>query len=312
MKNEFKIKKLKCFIACAFNRDDVDSVYKKIISPILKTLNIVPFRADKPDHNYDIDDRIIDLIKASDFCICDLTYARPSVYYEAGYAAGLNKPVIFIVKKDHFELKTDDPFGNFRVHFDLQMKNIIGWKNENDKNFEKKLKYRISLVTKPISIYYKKSFEKENEDRIFNNLSEKDKYSAIENKLVSILKKKRYKIKKPYLITVRNVTIKCIPASANKKILFLICPVLTRNIIFYHWLHYRNVYLNKDEIKDAVQIFISANFSRLQFSNLLPEFSKLNQNQYYSERKDGIKEYVTIIHGIKSLIDFEKDIIDSI
>jgi nucleoside 2-deoxyribosyltransferase len=54
-------------------------------------MKIEPLRVDQIEHNDDIDDKIIELIKKCDFCIADLTYARPSVYYEAGYVYGLKK-----------------------------------------------------------------------------------------------------------------------------------------------------------------------------------------------------------------------------
>ncbi|MFZ5432688.1 MAG: hypothetical protein ACOZB3_02840 [Calditrichota bacterium] len=141
------MRKLNCFVACAFGHDDVDEFSKNNIEPILKTKNIKLLRVDRINHNKDIDDKIIELINECDFCIADLTYARPSVYYEAGRVHGLNKPVIFTARKDHFKDKPDDIHGNLRVHFDLQMKNIVSWPN---KSFKKKLRSRIDLICRPI------------------------------------------------------------------------------------------------------------------------------------------------------------------
>ena len=118
---------LKCFVASAFDRPDVDEVFTKVLVPLLRKLGIRPLRVDRVEHNDDIDDKIFALLDESDFCIADLSYARPSVYYEAGYAAGKGKPVIYLARRDHFKAKQNDPNGNFRVHFDLQMKNIIPW-----------------------------------------------------------------------------------------------------------------------------------------------------------------------------------------
>src|ERR1043165_9807243 len=125
---------MKCFVASAFGHDDVDAIYDDCIVLILKKLSVVPLRVDRVDHNEDIDNKIFELLDSADFVIADLTYARPSVYYEAGYAAGKSKPVIYIAKRDHFKARDNDPHGNYRVHFDLQMKNIISW-SEPDRTF---------------------------------------------------------------------------------------------------------------------------------------------------------------------------------
>src|SRR5215472_9716952 len=50
------------------------------------------------EHNDDIDKRIMKEIKACDFAIADLTYARPSVYFEAGFA---QRSVPVTSRKDH-------------------------------------------------------------------------------------------------------------------------------------------------------------------------------------------------------------------
>jgi len=143
------MRKLKCFIASAFERADVDEVFRKAIIPTLQQLNIVAMRVDKINHNRNIDEKILELIDDCDFCIADLTFARPSVYYEAGRIHGLDKEVIFIAREDHFTPDKDDVNGNKRIHFDLITKNIIGWKSP-DRVFKKRLKQRINLIKKPL------------------------------------------------------------------------------------------------------------------------------------------------------------------
>src|SRR6266516_3801973 len=139
---------LRCFVASALGYDDVDRIYTKLIKPTLGPLHIAVSRVDRVDHNGDIDNKIMELLDQADFCIADLTHARPSVYYEAGYALA-TKPVIFIARRDHFKARDSDPAGNLRVHFDLQMKNIIPW-GSSDAAFTTKLKKRVKLVTRPL------------------------------------------------------------------------------------------------------------------------------------------------------------------
>ena len=140
---------MKCFIASAFGHDDVNVIYDRCIVPTLRSLSVTPLRVDRVEHNEEIDNKIFELLDSSDFVIADLTYARPSVYYEAGYATGKSKPVIYIVKGDHFAARADDIYGNFRIHFDIQMKNIISWKEPNQ-SFSNKLLKRVQHVLRPL------------------------------------------------------------------------------------------------------------------------------------------------------------------
>ena len=142
-------RKLECFVALAVGRADVDEVYDRIIVPTLKDLGVVARRVDRHEHNDDIDDKILELIDNCDFGIAELTYARPSVYYEAGRINGLSRPVIFMARKDHLTPRPDDPEGNLRVHFDLQMKNIIDWTGPSNR-LSQRLASRVRLVTRPI------------------------------------------------------------------------------------------------------------------------------------------------------------------
>jgi hypothetical protein len=137
----------KCLVASALGHDDVDALYDEVIKPLLKDLDVVALRVDRVEHNDDIDDRIFALLNSASFCIADLTYARPSVYYEAGYAAGQGKPVIYVVRADHFRRRShvEDPYGNLRVHFDLQMKNIIDW-DDSSARFRERLARRVRFV----------------------------------------------------------------------------------------------------------------------------------------------------------------------
>lgn len=177
---------MKCFVAMAFDRDDTDRIYDRAIRPCLKGLSMKPVRIDREEHNDDIDDKIIQELEEASFVIADLTYARPSVYFEAGYAQR-KIPVIYTCRSDHFRPKSDDKYGNFRVHFDLQMKNIIGWKDGAYEAFSRRLSKRITKVVTPMLREQEKS-DKGNEDaRQFASLSLRSQREAIENVLATEL-----------------------------------------------------------------------------------------------------------------------------
>jgi hypothetical protein len=136
-------------VASALGRIDVDEIYDRGIRPVLKDLRMKVDRVDRKEHNDDIDDKIMELLQGADFCIADLTYARPSVYYEAGYAAASGKPVIYIARSDHFPSKDKIPADSERIHFDVQMKNIIPWTRPNI-TFSRRLRARVQFVTQPL------------------------------------------------------------------------------------------------------------------------------------------------------------------
>ena len=186
------MKKLKCFIASSFRSAQVDEIYTRAILPSLKKLNIRPLRVDRINHNKKIDLKIIELIQSCDFAIADLTFARPSVYFEAGFIEGLGKSVIYLAREDHFSGKPEDHFGNEKIHFDLITKNIIAWSSVNSV-LEKKLISRIKLIVKPIlkRALIDEYQTIEHEKFTANSLSER--LMIIKNHLIKHITKKKYK-----------------------------------------------------------------------------------------------------------------------
>ena len=132
-------RKPRCFVAMAFDREDTNLLYEQAIRPVLRKSGIIPVIINRREDNRDINHQIIEQLEASDFCITDLTYARPSVYFEAGYAQR-EVEVIYTVRSDH--LRKDQP-DDFRVHFDLQMKPLIEWATPEDSSFPNRLERRI-------------------------------------------------------------------------------------------------------------------------------------------------------------------------
>ena len=108
------------FVAMWFDQS-VDGLYEMGIGPAVQAAGYKPLRIDqKPDANK-IDDEIVAEIRRSRFVVADCTHgeggARGGVYYEAGFAYGLNIPVIFTCREDMFD----------KIHFDTRQYNHIGW-----------------------------------------------------------------------------------------------------------------------------------------------------------------------------------------
>lgn len=190
---------LRCFVAMAFGKQDADKVYDKIITKSLERHQITSIRIDRKEHNNDIDDEILSELQKCDIIISDLTYARPSVYFEAGFGVGYStaiperkKPVIYTCRIDHRSGKNDDEFGNRRIHFDLQMKNIIFWKDHKDKDFIKKLNKRIELVISPLLKTETRKQDETKKIQRFTNLSPQTKIKKVFSIAKNTLPKKGF------------------------------------------------------------------------------------------------------------------------
>lgn len=170
--------KPRCFVAMALGRDDTDQIYDRVIVPVLRKKGTVPIRIDRVDFNDDIDDRIIAELDRCDLLVADLTYARPSVYYEAGYAQA-RVPVIYTCREDHFSNQPDDPYGNRRVHFDVQMKNIVTWAGPGDKRFGENLNRRLSKVLRPIISNIEEARKSQIEFKNFSRLPVKERVDRV-------------------------------------------------------------------------------------------------------------------------------------
>ena len=304
---------LKCFIASAFDKNDVDIIYKNVLAPILRKLSIKPLRVDKIEHNDDIDDKIISLIEESDLCIADLTYARPSVYYEAGYAFGRYKPVVYIVRKDHFKTINDDPNGLLRVHFDLQMKNIISW-SIKDKLFPKKLEKRIIKIIFPI-IHKKKLIRvQKDEENSFNKNSLLDKEDQIVYKAKSLFKSRGFSIPKPKPGSiVYNNSFSCLRDKNNTTttIYFVIEATFTKkqieffgNDFLYHQDHSNNSIINFHIIVSTFRAL-----SKARVKEWLGKFKEIDHDTFYCIKNVDSKFaptniYIHLIDNIKSELDF--------
>lgn len=108
------------FVAMWFS-PEMTAAYDEAILPAIEQLGYRAVRIDRQEHNNKIDDEIIAEIRRARFVVADFSCnaegARGGVYYEAGFAAGLGKPVIFTVRESDLS----------RVHFDTRQFNHIVW-----------------------------------------------------------------------------------------------------------------------------------------------------------------------------------------
>ena len=305
-------------MACAFGKDDVDEIYVNAILPVLKSMEITPCRVDQIEHNDDIDNKIIELISRCDICIADLTYARPSVYYEAGYFTGLGKSVIFIARKDHFSLKAEDVYGNLKIHFDLQMKNIIQWSStKRVDTFKRKLLSRLRFISKPLMQRIKKERKQEKSRLDFSRLSQKDKQLIIETQLLKFFKKKSWIENK--LNKGKNYYAKYIDKyysktfNKSKKYIFsFITLSATQEFLKYidriNWLRISDLELFKQVNRNILFISIrKVPTSRLE--DMYPEATPIMNGKVLEfSRQNNVKVRYLFISNIKSIEEFNKEL----
>jgi hypothetical protein len=117
------------FVAMWFS-DDMQTYYDNAIRPALIDAGFDPVRIDSKEHNNKICDEIVAEIRKSRFVVADFSGGRGGVYFEAGFALGLGKPVIYTVR----EADLAD------VHFDTRQYNHIVYRSEAD--------LRVSLVNR--------------------------------------------------------------------------------------------------------------------------------------------------------------------
>ena len=116
----------------------MDKAWEEGLEPGIREAGYKALRIDRNESNDKIDDEIIAEIRRSRFVVADFTSdppenARGSVYYEAGFARGLNIPVIFTCREDLIE----------HIHFDTRQYRHIRWEKEKLENLRKQLKKRI-------------------------------------------------------------------------------------------------------------------------------------------------------------------------
>jgi len=90
-------------------RERADRLYKFILKPVCEKCGFEVLRADKINTSDSITDTIIDNLKKAELVIADITGHNPNVFYEMGYRACLNKPLIHLKMKDEkipFDIST--------------------------------------------------------------------------------------------------------------------------------------------------------------------------------------------------------------
>lgn len=123
-----------CFVAMAFSPDLIAAFEDGFRNAIETDCGLKAVRIDKEHFGDKICDRILVEIKRAQFVVADFTLNRGGVYFEAGYALALGRPVIWSCRED----KVDE------LHFDTRQYPHILWNGAAD--LREKLRDRIRAL----------------------------------------------------------------------------------------------------------------------------------------------------------------------
>ncbi len=109
------------FVAMSF-KEELRSAWVNGIQPGAADAGYAAKRVDSDIHNERIDDRIMAGIRSSFAVIVDVTTQNAGAYFEAGFAMGLGRPVVWTVRSDDVQ----------NLHFDTRQFMHIVWTDEAD------------------------------------------------------------------------------------------------------------------------------------------------------------------------------------
>ncbi len=128
----------KAFMAMEYNKQPLEDIVESVFRDAVRQTGFDLFvLRDNPVAGL-IDNRLRAEIRAARFLIADLTHKNPGAYWEAGFAEGLDKPVIYYTcEKKVFEDSECKP------HFDTNHHQTILWDSDKREDIAKDLKATI-------------------------------------------------------------------------------------------------------------------------------------------------------------------------
>jgi len=122
-----------CFVVMQFT-EEFNNLYQEVIKPTCEDYGYTVTRADDTYTNGLIIEDITRAIRESSLVIADITPDNPNVFYEVGFAHGIDKPTILLSDRERQKLPFD--VSGFRTLF---YDNTIGGKSEVEQRLKKHL-----------------------------------------------------------------------------------------------------------------------------------------------------------------------------
>lgn len=125
----------KAFMAMQYGKPELENAYTSAFKPSVSQAGFELIRQDQRYRAGLIDNLMRVEIQGADFLIADLTHRNPGAYWEAGFAEGLGKPVIYTCEESVFKRK--------KTHFDTNHHYTILWNRSNQIQAGEELKATI-------------------------------------------------------------------------------------------------------------------------------------------------------------------------
>ncbi len=119
------------FVAMQFGDPELESFVKQVLKPATKEMGYDLVDMRDVARAGVIDNIMRTQIRDSAFVIADLTHDNSGAYWEAGYAEGLGKPVIYICESAKFDEDS--------THFDTNHCTTVPWSDDDPERFRRKL-----------------------------------------------------------------------------------------------------------------------------------------------------------------------------
>ena len=115
------------FVALEFNDPELDQLLVTTKAAVLAEMGYDLIDMRDVEQAGVIDNIMRLKIADAAFMLADLTHRNPGAYWEAGYAEGLGKPVVYICRRDVFD--------RGETHFDTNHCTIIPWSSDDPTGF---------------------------------------------------------------------------------------------------------------------------------------------------------------------------------
>ena len=127
----------RCFVAMSFD-PRLDDAYTVGIEPAIRDCGFEPVCMKTIQTNEGITDRILAEVRLAQFVVADFTGQRHGVYFEAGFAKGLGRQVIWSCRSDDVD----------NLHFDTKHLGHVVWENPSDLRLKLASSIRTNILPK--------------------------------------------------------------------------------------------------------------------------------------------------------------------
>jgi len=113
-------------MAMKYGDSELDAIVKEHFTQAVARTGFELRRLDQNQPAGLIDDQLRVQIRTARFLVCDLTHGNRGAYWEAGFAEGLGRPVIYTCREDVF----NDSANENRPHFDTNHFVTVLWRQD--------------------------------------------------------------------------------------------------------------------------------------------------------------------------------------